>query len=162
MSRMRQVRVSGVPGRLREYMRAVCSRLCKYVRRRLRYHMRAVPAWLREHVCCGLRDDVRGYSRSAVREARSPSSSSRVCGSRSADNEPVPKIRSAACPVAKSPSAWNVRQKAAPKDDDACRDASDCGMAVRFVRIADFVPGEAERRHVIVPTHNLAVEPRDG
>ena len=69
MSRMRQVRVSGVPGRLRKYMRAVCSRLCKYVRRRLRYRMRAVPARLREYVRRGLRHSVRGYSRSAVREA---------------------------------------------------------------------------------------------
>ena len=51
-----------------------------------------------------LRDDVSGYSRSAVREARSPSSRARVrCGSR-ADHEAVPKVRSALRAVAESPS----------------------------------------------------------
>ena len=154
-------------------MRRVAERGMIRVRRRLRHdmramraglgeHVRAVPARLRECVRRGLRHDVRGDSRSAVREARSPSSSARVDPGRSSDHEPVPKIWSTCCPIAKSPSAWNVRKQAAPKDDDADRDASGSGMAVRFVRIADLVPGETERRHVIAPTHSPLLERLDG
>src|SRR3990167_203652 len=110
-----------------------------------------MPAGLREHVRGGLSDDMRGYSCARMRESRGTTGRAWIHSCRRTDHEAISQIRRALGAVAEGPAGGNVRQKAGPHPDEACRDRRPARVRVDLRSVMEFLPGKTQDRHRVDP-----------